>query len=91
MTRWECQRDPIVARLERLSADWGSWRVRQLGGAMSALHHGFTAGLLSVWLQHWPVAFAVALPTAWVVLPGIRRMLERLSRPQPAPVPGRLG
>ena len=52
--------------------------------AMSALHHGFTAGLLRVWLQHWPVAFIVALPTAWVVLPGIRRMLERLSRPQPA-------
>lgn len=61
--------------------------------AMSVLHHGFTAGLLRVWLQHWPVAFIVALPTALVVLPGIRRMLERLSQPRPATTArlGRLG
>ncbi|WP_386758189.1 DUF2798 domain-containing protein [Lysobacter cavernae] len=48
--------------------------------AMTAMHHGAAPGLVQVWLQHWPVAFVVALPTAWVVVPAVRALLARLTR-----------
>lgn len=48
--------------------------------AMTLLHHGAAPGLLRVWLQHWPVAFAVALPAALVIVPCVRALLARLTR-----------
>ena len=45
--------------------------------AMTLLHHGAAPGLLRVWLQHWPVAFAVAL---LVIVPCVRALLARLTR-----------
>lgn len=52
--------------------------------AMTVLNHGFGAGLVDAWLRSWPVAFAVALPAAWMVVPGVRRLLARLTRPEPS-------
>ena len=51
--------------------------------AMTALHRGFGPDLLREWLRGWPVAFAVALPAAWVILPGVRTLLAR-HKPAPA-------
>ncbi|MBU8977540.1 DUF2798 domain-containing protein [Lysobacter sp. MMG2] len=48
--------------------------------AMTALHHGLAPGLVTAWLRGWPVAFAVALPAAWVILPGVRTLLARFTR-----------
>jgi hypothetical protein len=48
--------------------------------AMTALHRGFGPGLVDAWLRGWPVAFAVALPAAWVILPGSRALLARVTR-----------
>lgn len=56
---------------------------------MTALHHGAAPGLMQTWLQHWPVAFAVALPTAWVVVPAVRALLVRLTRTAAAASAGR--
>lgn len=53
--------------------------------AMAALNLGFRPGLLGAWLHAWPLAFAVALPAAWVVLPGVRALLARLVRTGPPP------
>ena len=47
---------------------------------MTLLHHGFASGLVAVWLYNWAVAFVIALPTAWVVVPSVRALLARLSR-----------
>ncbi|HEY0660125.1 MAG TPA: DUF2798 domain-containing protein [Lysobacter sp.] len=52
--------------------------------AMTALNHGFAPGLVDAWLRSWPVAFAVALPAAWVILPSVRRLLARLTRSETA-------
>lgn len=58
--------------------------------AMTALHHGLRPGLMDAWLHGWPVAFVVALPTAWVVLPGVRALLARATV-EAAPTRERLG
>ena len=47
---------------------------------MSALHHGLAPGLLRAWLHSWLLAFAVALPAASIILPGVRILLARLTR-----------
>ena len=63
--------------------------------AMTLLHRGFGPGLLGEWLRGWPVAFAVALPAAWVILPGVRVLLARATQACAAAAPsrgaGRLG
>ncbi|MDR0183944.1 DUF2798 domain-containing protein [Lysobacter arvi] len=61
--------------------------------AMIALQRGFGPGLLQAWLRGWPVAFAVALPAAWVILPGVRALLARVTKAcsQAAESTGRLG
>jgi hypothetical protein len=62
--------------------------------AMAALHRGFGPDLVREWLHGWPVAFAVALPAAWVILPGVRALLARATRACNATAqrsPGRLG
>lgn len=51
---------------------------------MTMLHHGLAPGLLQAWLHNWPLAFAVALPAAWVILPGVRILLARLTRAEAA-------
>jgi hypothetical protein len=51
---------------------------------MTAMHHGFVAGLFDAWLRNWALAFAVALPVAWVTVPGVRAVLARLTRTEPA-------
>lgn len=57
--------------------------------AMTALHHGFTTGLVSAWLYNWAIAFVIALPVAWLAVPGVRALLARLTtRPQSAPARG---
>ncbi|WP_206862314.1 DUF2798 domain-containing protein [Lysobacter changpingensis] len=48
--------------------------------AMVVLHRGFGPGLVEAWLRGWPVAFAVALPAAWVILPGVRALLGRVTK-----------
>jgi membrane protein implicated in regulation of membrane protease activity len=52
---------------------------------MTAVHHGLVAGLLDAWLHNWALAFAVALPVAWVTVPSVRAMLARLTRTEPTP------
>jgi hypothetical protein len=52
--------------------------------AMSAFHHGFEPGLLQVWLNNWGLAFAVALPAAWITVPLVRVVLAGLTRVEPA-------
>lgn len=47
--------------------------------AMTAINTGLGPELLRTWLQHWPLAFAVALPAAWLVLPAVRALLARLT------------
>ena len=49
---------------------------------MTAVHHGLAPGLLNAWLHNWPLAFAVALPAAWLIVPGVRILLGRLSSPE---------
>lgn len=49
--------------------------------AMTLLHHGLVPGLLGAWLLHWLLAFVVALPSAWVIVPGVRALLARLTQP----------
>ena len=48
--------------------------------AMIALQRGFGPGLIGAWLRGWPIAFAVALPAAWVILPGVRALLSRVTK-----------
>lgn len=54
---------------------------------ITAVHYGFRPGLLGAWLGNWALAFVVALPVAWVVVPAVRSVLARLTR-QEAPQRG---
>lgn len=47
---------------------------------MTVLHHGLQPGLVAAWLPNWLLAFLVALPAAWLILPGVRALLARLTR-----------
>ena len=49
--------------------------------AMTAINVGLGLELLRAWLQNWPLAFVVALPAAWLVLPAVRALLARLTDP----------
>lgn len=42
-------------------------------------HVGFVTEVWALWMEAFPVAFAVAFPTALVVLPIARRLIERLT------------
>ena len=52
--------------------------------AMTAIHHGFRAGLVQAWLNNWGLAFLIALPVAWVAVPALRALLAKLTRPATA-------
>lgn len=57
---------------------------------MSAVNFGVGPDFLSVWLRNWLLAFAVALPTALLVVPLIRKGLARVTVPSssvPSPHP----
>ena len=56
---------------------------------LTALHVGLVPDLLGTWLQTWPLSFAVALPTAWVVLPTVQALLARLTHATTVPRAGR--
>ena len=47
---------------------------------ITAVHYGFRPGLLGAWLGNWALAFVVAVPVAWVVVPAVRSLLARLTR-----------
>lgn len=49
---------------------------------ITAVHYGLRPGLLGAWLGNWALAFVVALPVAWVVVPAVRSVLARLTRPE---------
>lgn len=55
---------------------------------LTLLHGGLTEGFGAVWLRAWGSAFAVALPAAWLLVPAIRHLLTRLTRPQIVPPEG---
>ena len=55
---------------------------------LTVLHQGLAAGFLQAWLQAWGLAFVVALPTAWVVVPAVRALLVRLTFPYAIPPAG---
>ena len=46
---------------------------------MSAFNFGVHASFPLVWLQNWALGFGVALPTALLVVPAIRRALARVT------------
>lgn len=65
-----------------------------MSGLMSLFMTAFTVGvnatLLALWPRQWLVGFAVALPTALLVVPLIRAALARVTVPSssgPAPSP----
>lgn len=49
--------------------------------AMTLIHHGIAAGFVQAWLNNWGLAFAIALPIAWVAVPLLRGLLAMLTRP----------
>jgi hypothetical protein len=46
---------------------------------ITAVRFGFRPGLLDAWLNNWALAFVVALPVAWVVVPSVRALLGWLT------------
>jgi len=56
---------------------------------LTTLHVGLVPDLLSTWLRTWPLSFAVALPTAWVVLPTVQALLAKLTHTATIPSAGR--
>jgi len=48
--------------------------------AITAVHYGLRPGLIGAWLGNWALAFVVALPVAWVVVPTVRSVLARLTQ-----------
>jgi hypothetical protein len=57
---------------------------------MTAVHAGVGLQLLALWPQQWAVGFTVALPTALLVVPVLRRALARVSTVAPdRPLSGR--
>lgn len=68
-----------------------------LSGMMSFVVSGFAtfkslgalAGFTGLWLQNWPVCWAIAFPTALLAAPGARALVAVVTRPIPAPRTGR--
>ncbi|HEV8695163.1 MAG TPA: DUF2798 domain-containing protein [Lysobacter sp.] len=58
---------------------------------ITSVHYGFRSGLIDAWLGNWALAFVVALPVAWVVVPTVRAVLAWLTRAEPEPATRRLG
>lgn len=59
--------------------------------ALTVLNLGLTARVWPTWLQQWPVAFAVALPVALLVVPSVRALLARLTRAPASTAAGGVG
>ena len=58
---------------------------------MTTVHHGLRPGLVQAWLGNWGLAFVVALPVAWVAVPGVRALLARFTCTVPARSLGEMG
>ena len=58
---------------------------------ITAVRYGFRPGLIDAWLGNWALAFVVALPVAWVVVPTVRAVLARLTRTEAVPTARHLG
>lgn len=56
--------------------------------AMTALHQGLGPGFAAVWLHTWALAFAIALPTAWLAVPGVQKLLGQLTHETTIPSVG---
>jgi Protein of unknown function (DUF2798) len=50
---------------------------------ITAVHYGLRPGLIDAWLGNWALAFVVALPVAWVVVPTVRGVLAWLTNAEP--------
>lgn len=50
---------------------------------ITAVRFGVRPGLLVAWLNNWALAFVVALPVAWVVVPSVRALLAWLTSDAP--------
>ena len=55
---------------------------------MTALHANGSQAFVAAWLSGWLLAFIVALPVALVVVPMVRNVLSRLTRPVDIPSAG---
>jgi uncharacterized protein DUF2798 len=58
---------------------------------ITAVRFGLRPGLVDAWLDNWALAFVVALPVAWVVVPTVRGALARLTRAETAAPSRHLG
>jgi hypothetical protein len=69
--------------------------VMTMSGVLSlvftAMNAGVDIGFFSLWLRQWAIAFAVALPTALLLVPRIRNFLDRLTVAEASSVGGREG
>ena len=59
--------------------------------ALTAFNVGVGVRLLSLWPQQWFIGFAVALPTALLVVPFIRNGLARVTVPPTPRLPSPIG
>ncbi len=47
--------------------------------AMTILNRGFEPGFIRVWIRSAAIGFLVALPTALLVVPPLRRVADRIA------------
>lgn len=55
---------------------------------LTLLNQEVGPGFMPAWGRTWAQAFIVALPTAWMVVPGMRGLLTRLTVPEAVPPVG---
>jgi len=48
--------------------------------AMSIINFGFSPGFLVRWLRAWALSFLIAWPTAYIFVPQVRRLVDRIAR-----------
>jgi hypothetical protein len=51
--------------------------------ALTAAHHGFGPGFLSLWLQDWLRAYPVAVAVIYLALPAVRAVVARVVASAP--------
>ncbi|MDX2131233.1 MAG: DUF2798 domain-containing protein [Planctomycetota bacterium] len=48
--------------------------------AMVIVNTGLGGALVGRWMRSWVIAFIIALPVAFIVIPAIRRLVGRFAR-----------